>query len=941
VAAPHTILPDLDLLDQDGLKALIRSQHEQLLSHQSEIEQLKLLIPKQRRMPEGPLKLYEVLREEYQALRPGVDFSGENTREVLEELRRQEKPLSALCISGGGIRSATFALGALQGLAGHRLLDQFDYLSTVSGGGYIGSWLTAWIKRAGGLENVIPRLRPNAEPVPSGEIDPIGHLREYNNYLSPRLGFFSADTWTLGATVVRNILLNWLVLVPLVMLALMIPRLLLAVFRLGETYKEIGSVGTIASSWAVREGLALCWVLLLAFAIFNIGRFLPGAGGRDHSQSDFLWMVLAPLTGAVLCFVARDSLYYWGARENIQTGKLEVILWVLVPFAAGWLVFVLFCVRSLKQGVKFLFGPLSLALVSEAACMGAMAWALTNLILPRTSWAGYVTIALPLLLLALDLGGTIFVGLSSTVLEDDDREWMARASAWSHMLSFSWLVACALVLLAPGWAFHWKVWGKGLLAALTVGSAWLSRLSGFAATATGKAPGPGRKIFAYLVKLAPAVFLITFGVGLSIFTNWLLYSTGMLLPPAPGVVATWRDHEFVLEHTPWFLALGGLVILLVLSRVMARYININRFSLHAMYRNRLIRAYLGASNPKRNAGRFTGFAADDDLLMHELRMGFRPFHVVNVALNLVSGQRLAWQQRKAQPFTVSPLHSGNYELGYRDSAQYGGRNGITLGTAVTISGAAASPSMGYHSSSVVGFVMTLLNARLGAWLGNPGDAGERTWKQDGPRSAVGSLVKEALGLTNNTSAYIYLSDGGHFENLALYEMVLRRCGQIVVLDAGCDSAFTYEDLGNALRKVRIDLKVPIEFEDQDMQPLREKKRRCAIAKIRYSVVDATWPDGELIYIKPMLLGTEPPDVEAYAAANPHFPHQGTGNQWFNESQTESYRMLGLHTLDEICRGWNGKCLEDFGRHVREMCLAVSPDVPQTRRPATAAAVVGR
>jgi hypothetical protein len=367
---------------------------------------------------------------------------------------------------------------------------------------------------------------------------------------------------------------------------------------------------------------------------------------------------------------------------------------------------------------------------------------------------------------------------------------------------------------------------------------------------------------------------------------------------------------------------------------MARYININRFSLHAMYRNRLIRAYLGASNPKRNAARFTGFAPEDNLLMRDLRTGFKPFHVVNVALNLVSGERLAWQQRKAQSFTVSPLHSGNYELGYRDSAEYGGRDGITLGTAVTISGAAASPSMGYHSSPVKGFVMTLLNARLGAWLGNPGDAGERTWRQDGPRSAVGSLVKEALGLTDNTSAYVYLSDGGHFENLAVYEMVLRRCQQIVVLDSGCDPTFTYEDLGNALRKVRIDLKVPVEFEDQYIHPMREKKRRCAIATIRYSAVDATWPDGLLIYIKPMLLGTEPPDVEGYAAANPSFPNQGTGNQWFNESQTESYRMLGLHTLDEICRGWDGNCLEDFGRHVREMYLTVSPGAPQTRRPAT-------
>jgi len=248
--------------------------------------------------------------------------------------------------------------------------------------------------------------------------------------------------------------------------------------------------------------------------------------------------------------------------------------------------------------------------------------------------------------------------------------------------------------------------------------------------------------------------------------------------------------------------------------------------------------------------------------------------------------------------------------------------------------------MGYHSAPVKGFVMTLLNARLGAWLGNTSDAGQRTWKQDGPRSAVGSLVKEALGLTNNTSAYVYLSDGGHFENLALYEMVLRRCQQIMVLDAGCDPSFTYEDLGNALRKIRVDLKVPIEFADQYIHPMRAKKRRCAIATIRYSVVDSTWPDGQLIYIKPMLLGTEPPDVEAYAAANPSFPHQSTGNQWFNESQTESYRMLGLHTLNEICRGWEGNSLEDFGRHVLKMYLTVSPDPLQAGRPATAAAVAG-
>src|SRR5580658_3431256 len=126
------------------------------------------------------ITLQEVLDAEHAAL--GIDV--------------HDQPRSALCISGGGIRSATFALGAFQALADHGLLDQFDYLSTVSGGGYIGSWLTAWIKRAGGLAAVIPHLRRNGKP-PEG-IDPLEHLREYNNYLSPKLGFFSADTWTLA-----------------------------------------------------------------------------------------------------------------------------------------------------------------------------------------------------------------------------------------------------------------------------------------------------------------------------------------------------------------------------------------------------------------------------------------------------------------------------------------------------------------------------------------------------------------------------------------------------------------------------------------------------------------------------------------------------------------------------------------------------------------------
>ncbi len=115
-------------------------------------------------MPQDPLKLHQVLAAEYETLRPGSGFPPPPTTSIFARLHQQEQPLSALCISGGGIRSATFALGAIQGLADHGLLGRFDYLSTVSGGGYIGAWLTAWIQRFGGVENVIPHLRCNAAP---------------------------------------------------------------------------------------------------------------------------------------------------------------------------------------------------------------------------------------------------------------------------------------------------------------------------------------------------------------------------------------------------------------------------------------------------------------------------------------------------------------------------------------------------------------------------------------------------------------------------------------------------------------------------------------------------------------------------------------------------------------------------------------------------------
>jgi Patatin-like phospholipase len=853
----------------------------------------------------GPLCLSQVLREEYQALRsessyaPSDAAASESARlaELFQKVHRQPKPFSALCISGGGIRSATFALGALQSMADHGYLGEFDYLSTVSGGGYIGSWLTAWIQRAGGLENVTPKLQKTARKPGPGEPDPIQHLRDYNNYLTPKLGFFSADTWTVTATVIRNMTLNWLVLVPLLLFALMIPRLIVPLMN-------TGCILTNSMGWKfVPSATLYLSYALFALAVFNTMRYLPGIGNVRHTQGDFLRYVLTPL---VFSYVLQCAHYTWAPRttfwRELGQGLFEAYL--------GWGAYLLVCVafHHPKRCLSLLFEPITLvAMPLLGAGVGVSSWFLLTQVY---SWSSvglsqFAALGPPLLLLGFASAGALFVGLTSGVLKDEDREWFSRGGACLTLFILAWSGICSLVLLAPEFTLAWRGWAQSAATLLGGLSGWAGAQAGFSPRSNAlrddpQPPAPSRLVNIAL-KLAPPIFLILTSVGLAILTDFLLIKTGLFGE------AEWWEHPQIVENTS--LAATALLAagFLLLSLFSSRYINTNMFSLNSMYRNRLIRAYLGASNPKRNASLFTGFAENDNMHMRDLNTAYKPFHVLNLTLNLVAGERLAWQQRKAESFSVSPLHCGSIDLGYRSSAKY--CEGITLGTAMAISGAAASPNMGYHSSPVVGFIMTLFNARLGAWLGNPGAHGQKTWKLRGPRTAVGSLVKEAFGLTNNTSKYVYLSDGGHFENLGLYEMVLRRCRHIVVLDSGADPCFSYEDLGNALRKIRIDMNIPIEFDEPLGRPLQDKKKRCAVARIGYSKVDGDCEDGYLIYIKPMCLGNESPDVQSYHSEQLEFPHQSTAEQWFNESQTESYRMLGLETMDEISRGLKGITME--------------------------------
>jgi hypothetical protein len=584
----------------------------------------------------------------------------------------------------------------------------------------------------------------------------------------------------------------------------------------------------------------------------------------------------------------------------------------------------------------------------------------------------YGCFAAPLFLVLFLLTATIFIGAACRHTSDEDREWWARMGAWVFAAIIGWSLFSSLVLFGPlGLLALPKllglVGGVSGLFTLIVGYN-----SGSAANKEGKTKdGPVAFILDKGLSLAAPLTLAALVAALSLVTSWLLLVAAHRMGPAfsdlmgvkqlrpnsvfspnykpelttnqPAAGSSEQSIQLtitqgevkasapvtvsfptapmikfnrVVRYSPWRLVMGFIFVGAFIGWGLSRLINVNKFSLHAIYRNRIVRAYLGASNAKRDPNPFTGFDPADNLPLQELRdplnpaLPQRPLHIINMALNLVTGDNLAWQQRKAETFTASTLHCGNFQLGYRFTKHYAlnqQKNGLTLGTAVAISGAAASPNQGYHSSPMVALIMTLFNVRLGWWLGNPGAMGYDTFHDSAPNSPVRHLVKEGLGLTDSSSPYVYLSDGGHFENLGLYEMILRRCRLIVVSDAGCDPECSLEDLGNAIRKIRVDLGVKIEitkFEIFSRADEEGKKsgRYCAIGEIDYGTADEGGRKGTLIYLKPALLGSEPRDIYNYARESAEFPHEATSDQWFSESQFESYRALGQRTIEWIYEG---------------------------------------
>ncbi|WP_280153087.1 patatin-like phospholipase family protein [Piscinibacter sp. XHJ-5] len=905
--------------------------------------------------------LYRSLKEERTAI--------DRERQAAGESHTVPRGDIGLALSGGGIRSATFALGALQALAREKKLASFDYLSTVSGGGYIGSWLSAWIQREG-LKTVQDAMG-SAEStlindVPTAnEPKQIAWLRRYSNYLAPRVGIFSLDSLTLAATWLRNFVLNLVVLLGAICLLFAIPY---GMLDLLQRYEPNPRAFGFAAAW-----LGFVLFVLVGYNLWHQG--LPVGRRRNWliSAPGVVWSVIVPGLIAACC---APVWLFQSNRNPVEDGTLAAMYMgaLLVVLLLAWLVRDAWIARAFPV---VLAKKLVVYLIAGAVALVAGFAALAGLL---EIWRGLgdasaathrhlATIAFgpPSVLAALGIATSVFTGLVGRVFFERSREWWSRLNAWFLMLAGLWLAWGLLAFFSlplVAWVSeHLGAWSS------LIGTGWIGSL--FASLLLRQPEGASQKARVRIdtaLNAAASVFviglLIVTAVAVSAAALALFRSSTKTATVAPAPALSFELHTAkdtvdykvsAVKHEPPDLAptfrvhaydigsfaqvsanrtlltsvWGWIAGLAVVVLLFAFRVDINKFSLHNMYKNRLVRCYLGASNKRRNEQPFTGLDDHDDLTLVQLR-GQRPLHIVNTTLNISQGSNLAWQERKAASFSFTPWYCGFSlaatqgdstsmkveeqwrQRGYCPTEDYASKDiedpGFKLGMAMATSGAAVSPNMGRATHPARAFVLTLFNVRLGRWSPNP--LGTR-WSRPSPWLGIIPLVQELLGYSNERRSFVYLSDGGHFDNLGLYELIRRQCSVIVVVDAGADSRRQFGDLGESIRKCRIDFGVNIRFPAlQNAKPDDDMCRETgyAMGTVEYGNGIA---DGRILLIKPTMCPSreEPMDVLHYAGKDSTFPHQTTGDQFFDESQFESYRQLGAFIT--------GKCLAQHKWLLRE------------------------
>jgi GNAT superfamily N-acetyltransferase len=800
-----------------------------------------------------------------------------------------------LAFSGGGIRSATFNLGVLKALHELGLLKHVDYFSTVSGGGYIGAWWTAWRARWGKeFPEALPDSNAGKDGMPeekNREPEEVRHLREFSDFLSPRIGFFQSETWNAIMAVLSAVLPAVLVASSVIALALLV--------------------------WLGVNSLILADALHMPMSPPGWLRWLADELGRPVPPLNWL---KAPLVMSVITIAIYIGLEWtWhrsGKAERLSSMKGRIWVHVVMPIlivvgiCVGWYLLTQACWMNFPPSAANPRWQWSIGIPPQGSAFSFS----PHLFDAPVLWAGVALVVFVPRLLIMRFGK---VSVSGKIVSVIDRALsrMLGAAVVVTALGILWLAGCWLSYTS--WGTKAVPAGGALLSggAFTLLRNWIGRLG----------PAKKRGLMDMVKPLIPQILAY---VAIAL---WAICIAALLAGSIKNGVSPWL----------LFAIAFGIVVFAVL------FFDPAQVSMHSFYRNRLARAYLGASNldakklSEQNrqtdvrlhddielralSPTVTELAADQDKPENERVYAgadspkvsrVRPLHLICCTANDLGGDQLGNLSRGARSAVLSKIGFaiGNCCHTWEREAKKN-RETLGLGSAITASAAAFNSNMGSLSMTLgsgVTFLCTALNLRLGLWLPHP-----LTDKDGAPKLLPGWLfIKEMFGATNSglrppkppkprrpVAKYVHLSDGAHFENLALYELVRRHCRYIVASDCGADPQVAFDDFGNAVRRIREDFGVEIDLDLSPLKPnaARLSKQHVAVGTISYDPRGDRKDAGILIYLKPTLTGDEPCDITQYRTRNEDFPHESTGDQFYDEAQWESYRRLGEHATRSALR----------------------------------------
>jgi len=725
--------------------------------------------------------------------------------------------LTGLALSGGGIRSASFALGVLQAMAYKGWLKNVDVLSTVSGGGYIGSsisWLLS--RKLDESSTGIKRFGVKNENFPYGTYPMSGRIPEILQTAKDDAADIETTAQETASVSERY------------------KGKLLRYLRQQAKYLTPGDGINIMSLAAV----VLRGALLSLLVYFGL-----------------LFLIFALFGKPVLDLTAAD-LY-----PTLPLKDLNLVLWLAL---AGGILFVLFALLY-SLGTYWLSKLKRNSKADNSEKKKGSAYRIRQF---YERWAGRL---LTLSLVLLVIGAIPY-------LYDALQLWAENAAGITGAFSSILGIVSGIMAFFKSSSSKKGLVPMGLIVTVGTAALWFGLLL----------------LSYHLASLMPNPYSNTGMLGLS-----------LLIAVAVGIVG-------------W-------------------YANINYVSIHRYYRDRLMETFmpdvdkaLGGEIATRAAGD-ADKCAIDSLLDEQAPSGLddnpSPYHLINANVVLEASKTPKFRGRGGDSFILSPKFCGSNATGWIPSESF--MNGrMTLPTAMAISGAAVNPSTGVGGKGItrqplLSMLMGLLNIRLGYWAPNP--------NPDLAASAIPNYFLPGLSemftrwRLNEKANYVELTDGGHFENLAMYELVRRRAKLIIVSDAGADPNFQFSDFANAVEKARVDFGAQILSNCDDLKNLIPHARDnmtkdgdfIKSAKRGYIKSTIIYPDnsrGCLLYIKTTFFEKLRADLYGYKKTHPQFPDEPTSDQFFDEKQFEAYRELGYQTAWQMM---NDKeiCDDDLVKHM--------------------------